>query len=665
MSQDHYILFSIGPVQSAIAQARRTQDLWTGSQILSHLAFAGLVWAARSGTEIVYPAVELDFDLIQHGQLSIPNRFMLRTSAPDPLGVAQEIEGEIRERWRYIAEAVAGGIQRDGMRFNYRELWQPQIENYLEIYYVLVPATRDYRADNWQINVRMHTRKQLRAFEQTAERGFKCSITGEHEALHDQAPGEISYSALRQYWETVRKRHRNKAMFSQGEHLCAPSLVKRMARDYDTGMQVTRFPSTSSIASAPYRAGIIALWEVMEPLIGDYLRSLVVVFETAGASEETLFFAQPELFPYISDIIAQHQLRVNRDSVLDRFLKLDGDWLYPETLTVREIETYLDEKLRGERRDSVLAALNQAAAKLRKLRERMAELLQSRLAQSGGQPSPVNLAPPSDYYAVVAMDGDSMGDVVGDFRDASKHRSFSAKLVDFARRVVRPTAEQRTPGRVIYAGGDDLLLMVPLPYLVYVMWRIEDEFGASDLQTTISAGAAIVHRTHPLQDAVQNAREAEAEAKRIAGKDAFSIRLLRRSGEPKSGRSKWRVAGEDVLRTLAEVAVAMRRGKLARGLPADMVAMTYALVPQPEPEGSLARAVNMPVEARHYAFKHLFERRCEASYRGTPAANALLDRLQRIGDDAGVAGLGWLDLTDLLQVARFLSQEGGVYVDTD
>jgi len=36
------VIFALGPVQAFIATARRTQDLWMGSQLLSLLALAGV-----------------------------------------------------------------------------------------------------------------------------------------------------------------------------------------------------------------------------------------------------------------------------------------------------------------------------------------------------------------------------------------------------------------------------------------------------------------------------------------------------------------------------------------------------------------------------------------------------------------------------------------------
>lgn len=44
------VIFAIGPVQSYIAAARRTQDLWAGSRLLSDIMAHALDGATRSSS---------------------------------------------------------------------------------------------------------------------------------------------------------------------------------------------------------------------------------------------------------------------------------------------------------------------------------------------------------------------------------------------------------------------------------------------------------------------------------------------------------------------------------------------------------------------------------------------------------------------------------------
>ena len=57
----HLLLVDIGPVQTFIAQARRTRDLWLGSALLSSVSRAAAeAILATAGAVLIFPAVEGD-----------------------------------------------------------------------------------------------------------------------------------------------------------------------------------------------------------------------------------------------------------------------------------------------------------------------------------------------------------------------------------------------------------------------------------------------------------------------------------------------------------------------------------------------------------------------------------------------------------------------------
>ena len=49
--------FTLGPVQSFVAQARRTRDLWAGSFLLSWLSGQAMKSILEQGGQIIFPAV--------------------------------------------------------------------------------------------------------------------------------------------------------------------------------------------------------------------------------------------------------------------------------------------------------------------------------------------------------------------------------------------------------------------------------------------------------------------------------------------------------------------------------------------------------------------------------------------------------------------------------
>jgi CRISPR-associated protein Cmr2 len=161
------------------------------------------------------------------------------------------------------------------------------------------------------------------------------------------------------------------------------------------------------------------------------------------------------------------------------------------------------------------------------------------------------------YIAAIAFDGDEIGRwVSGEFLPCGEslskhHRQFSACLSDFALNRVRSIIEEETNGRVplgqlIYAGGDDVVALVPADAALDVAARLRKAFrdATGKTRSTLgqpdaSAGIAIAHVRSPLQDLIREAQRAEKRAKAVVGRPAFSVTLMKRSGEISHWGSRW------------------------------------------------------------------------------------------------------------------------------
>lgn len=151
----------------------------------------------------------------------------------------------------------------------------------------------------------------------------------------------------------------------------------------------------------------------------------------------------------------------------------------------------------------------------------------------------------------------------------ARHMAVSGALNAFALTLARHVVEDLCKGKLIYAGGDDVLALVAVDDLLAAAALLRlayaapfadlGEFGAvletfgvqrdrRDLQlarghalydgrllrvmgarATASCGLAIAHHQAPLAAVLRELRAAEQDAKR-AGRDACAIRLLKRSG---------------------------------------------------------------------------------------------------------------------------------------
>ena len=162
----------------------------------------------------------------------------------------------------------------------------------------------------------------------------------------------------------------------------------------------------------------------------------------------------------------------------------------------------------------------------------------------------------------------------------NRHLAISGALNDFSQIVVRHVVEEEHLGRVIYAGGDDVLAMLPVADLLPTMLRLRHAYSGTlpeDTEmdwgkvrnecdklhckngfamlngrlmrmmgrtATASCGAVVAHHQAPLSAVLRELRAAEKRAKSPreqggGGRDAFSITVIKRSGGVLRLTEKW------------------------------------------------------------------------------------------------------------------------------
>ena len=163
------------------------------------------------------------------------------------------------------------------------------------------------------------------------------------------------------------------------------------------------------------------------------------------------------------------------------------------------------------------------------------------------------------YYALLAYDGDKMGEHLSGQHYPDKttlkdfHQSLSIELAGFAeqsRSILSPPK-----GQTVYAGGDDFLGFVCLPDVFELALQLRTEFntkvnGVFQLKSplTFSAGIVIAHYKTPLHVALHNVRQVLTDtAKEKVKRDAFAIRILKHSGESHECGFKWNLAEQSPL----------------------------------------------------------------------------------------------------------------------
>lgn len=492
-------VFTIGPVQSFIQNARKTQDLFVGSQLLSDtISFTAREIETRFGveeTKFIFPPGES----INETTDSKTNRIVVRIEAASDqtvLTVLEEVERSVRANFlthateEFIA-TVGRGSQAKGDSYEaVFSAFQQQISDLLEIYYTAIPFeggddNQSYRTAFRTAERSIGSIKNIRFFQQlSVPAGRKGSISGIRNALfyHAERPNRYLTNGL-----LVNPRIGGGYILSKGEAIDAVGFLKRTYM----GGKVT-FPSTADFA----------LWNTSvhhEEAFETYRKNISTLLEIDLDHNGQLYFEDNLRGDYIAK---QYPKNVYRN------------WRVHE------------------------ADVRTAHATFRR------DLGEDRLHK---------------YYALLLFDGDRMGkwlsgELFSDTVDlADFHQRFSAYLSTYARLAKNYLNEAGSGrGRTVYAGGDDFMAFVSLEHLFETMEWLYQAFletvsrpaGAlveTEQLFTISMGVTIVHYKHPLDSALNEVRRMEKRAKN-AGRNRFALSIIRNSGNITEFELPWQNA---------------------------------------------------------------------------------------------------------------------------
>lgn len=520
-----FVIFAIGPVQSYIATARRTEDLWAGSRLLSELMEAGLGAISTTAAKCLFPLANTDGSWPE----SLPNRAVLLATPGQGAAVVQAMETAVRQKWQAVADEVKKYLKTEVIGSptvpGWEAIWDKQILNWLEVYWAVCPWDNGSYGDAYgRVSEWFDARKQLRYFPAHEEYDLKSTLGGIRQALR----GDSEEWNARRFWEMVAQKAKL-GNVRRGERLDAIGAIKRFAQEAG---QIThqdyRFPSTSSIACADFRYALMAekTGSQVEKELGKFVAALDKLVESFSSREQKRL-----RFRENSEPIARLQDAAQNSAVAQRLLRYDGDYFYPDFYSTNRFLEMVGRERDNPLNDNQMVLIRSAARSLRQLYE---------ACHQAGIPSP------SSYFAVLALDGDHMGRHLSQLdMTQDKHSLFSHNLTEFAQQRVSDIVEKEFPGAVIYAGGDDVLALLPISCVLEVAEKLrlafEEEMAKVALaeKVTASVGIALVHQQNPLQAAVELAQAAETEAKDVYGRQALAVRQVVRSGPPRHTGSKW------------------------------------------------------------------------------------------------------------------------------
>lgn len=507
-----YFHFTLGPVQGFVAQARRTRDLWAGSFLLSYLSAVAIKETKVQLAEntILFPVPDPAFlealegkgaDKPQQG--SIPNRFKAEVSENfDPLKVTLAVQ----QAWKAIADAV---LQKDlAHRLVWQERQQHNWETQIQHFWDMAWALTDDKADSAILD----KRKNWRSHYQPAQLGDKCMMMEGYQEL--SAEPRPNTKAQKAFWEDIQKDVR--LDLRENEKLCAMAFVKRRFTKVFSNLSVTMpsgwtlkgWPLPESVPSVQYLAA--AHW----------LESLVKMLDDPSVKEaaDTYYEVAKKRVSHSEYTTRIHCIeQAQRQTENHKLTNLDGAAFY---------ETLLES---GSAYDA-----ETSSALLKGLKSLKRAIKQS------GKANNLDALPP--FYAILLMDGDSLG---AQMSDEAKQPTISKALGEFTQTV--PDIIQRHNGFLIYAGGDDVLAILPLqdaiPAAIACRKAYAAAFQKGSVKSTLSGAIEFVHIKSPLMKAVhQSHKLLDDIAKDQTGRDALAIRINKPGNENAVWSMPWQYA---------------------------------------------------------------------------------------------------------------------------
>jgi len=558
--------FSISPVQSFIGQSRRTRDLWSASFLLSWLTGVAMAKVVSAGGRIAIPAVQ-DGDghvtdplmrAIQAGVAggfdprnvpfigTLPNRFKADVPADfDPTLCVRavnakwsELAGKVQEYFLPVSIARAKGRVPKDKRDNSNAqgktltetLWEQQVAKFWDIQWVQGPAdsSASRRADDGKwLDLRKNWRHHIQPDQQEA--GDACTLmpgwvelSGHVRSLYKDKQDE--------FWLAVRE-HLPNAHHGSGpddpgpghlslrddERLCAVAFIKRLWPKLprsqieevigwvpdDRTKSAGNWPSTAYMAALPwikqvYRDGGNA---DQVKRCDDYVEALKRARNTEVSEAKTTEGLFSEILNQIEGIASRPY-----------FATLDGQLFFEDGLRAAAKEGLL--------RPTAVADLK---AKLRAI-------------EPNGMSSP--------FYAVLRMDGDSVGKLIGENdQTATNATKVSRALGAFAGQV-RGMVDVQHGGATLYAGGDDVLALLPLGRAFDCSQMLQAAYRKAmqdqQLAGTISAAIVFAHFGLPLSFVMAESSRLLADvAKTQNGRNSVAVAVHKPGGMHLQWAARW------------------------------------------------------------------------------------------------------------------------------
>jgi CRISPR-associated protein Cmr2 len=637
-------IFTIGPVQSFISAAKKIKEFWAGSYLLSYLTWQAIEHTIEKAGEdsIIFPMVtdqpfyqrfiENKENVSDLEMPTLPNRFMAVLDKENSQEILKECEIRVTKKLYEIFNSKPMNFK---LSNSDHEAVKKQIEELLEIYWVSIPATEDINeikkrfknlkgseSNNSTYSILtslaeelLGSRKNLRDFNFVEEKGSKCFICGERSALIDV-----------RFEDEDRK-------------ICGVCALKRnfekYFNKYISPASNLYYPSVIEIATMDYKESLLQELK-KDNLLDDFLRT----------------FDRNTIKNYSGKLLSRWKDKESKDK---SFLKISGDTFDLDS--------------------DILNDNQELKFKISKYNKKYGLKL-------------------NKYYSLIYLDGDSMGkwvsgELINKEMTPELHALVSKALTNYSLRFVKNIVEKNgRKGKVIYAGGDDVVAFVNLDDLFTVMRELSAYFSGSikdnqidfinsdgivdfngekimtlGSKASISLGACIAHYKEPLSLVIKKAQKMESKAKEnrvevnglIKQKDAFSLGLVKNSGEVREAGAKWIYDNTDLIKDAIDPLLKIiRENKLSRNF-------VYVLKEELKLIDDTNRKNDITLKLVRSEIKRLAKRKSfDADKEDEKLLTQALDNISFVYETANISpGVNNLDnFISLLEIIFFIGKKG-------
>lgn len=509
MGNTFAVSVAITPVQDFIKEARKTQDMYCGSILLSAMSQAMLrKLSTCNGAEIIYP-VNVSGPTPMAQELLVTNEMLALVhdaSEDDAARYAQESCQAGLKYFSDVANKVKGSLQQEKI-FTASELsgWDEQIQAQFHSAWAIQKVEEPDNHQSLATDI-----GKVKALLGSAKKSYlfagylgscvpKCTVCAQWESM-----------GSKDFWHkefSQRTAARGlQYLFEKNERLCAVCLTKRLAPKWGfiTTDRLEAFPSTFSIACAEQKRRFLDLLLAADSLLADTekIRGYCQAVEEFGGYVSGK--PVPQSLPHHEKILVKISARLqqccrqeaslfpnlsdNRYTVIKKFLELDGQWL-EKPLTL--LASFGEFKENPEFQEKY---------------QKLAEAFEG-LQSIGGKSTRLGMTPP---LAFLLVDVDKLGETEFQLlKNQGKERvkelsMMIAALVEQARQSI----EQDFLGRVILGGGDELLAFLPLVYAIPAASKItrlvkEKSVELGFPKLTASVAIVSVSPNYPLRQAVE------------------------------------------------------------------------------------------------------------------------------------------------------------------